>query len=75
VKNDLSFDKHYFNGKWALSNPWKSRDFGSFSRKKNYRSRKIRMAKHSLQSRSTTKEIEEEVWGTFVHYPIKLAGP
>jgi hypothetical protein len=24
VKNDLSFDKHYFNGKWALSNPWKS---------------------------------------------------
>jgi hypothetical protein len=30
------------------------------------------MAKHSVQSRCFTK-VEEEVLGTFVHYPIKLA--
>jgi hypothetical protein len=49
------------NGRYQIL---ESRDFGSFSRRKqNYRSRKIRMAKHSLQV-DPTKEIEEE-FGNF----------
>jgi hypothetical protein len=75
VKNDLSFDKHYFNGKMGVIKSLGSQEILVHfpEENKTIEVEKIRMAKHSLQSRST-KEIEEEVLGTFVHYPIKLAG-
>ena len=75
VKNDLSFDKKYFNGKMGV--------IKSLTAKENLvhipeENKTIEVEKYGWQNirykvNDTTKEIEEEVLGTFVHYPIKLA--
>ena len=75
VKNDLSFDKKYFNGKMGIiKSLFKEEILVHFPEENNT----IEVEKYEWQNirykvNETTKEIEEEVLGTFVHYPIKLA--
>lgn len=75
VKNDLSVDKQYYNGKIgtisALSDQEILVHFPDEKRTipvERYEWQNIRYVVHP-----STKEITEEVLGTFVHYPIKLA--
>lgn len=75
VKNDLSFDKHYFNGKMGVIKSLGSQEILVHFPEEN---KTIEVEKYEWQNirykvDQTTKEIEEEVLGTFVHYPIKLA--
>lgn len=75
VKNDLSFDKKYFNGKMGII---KSLSDGEILVHFPEEQKTIEVEKYEWQNirykvDETTKEIEEEVMGTFVHYPIKLA--
>jgi len=75
VKNDLSFDKKYFNGKMGFIKSLSKEEILVHFPEENttievekYEWENIRYKVDEL-----TKEIEEEVLGTFVHYPIKLA--
>ena len=75
VKNDLSFDKHYFNGKMGVIKSLGSKEILVYFAEEN---KTIEVEKYEWQNirykvNETTKEIEEEVLGNFVHYPIKLA--
>ena len=75
VKNDLSFDKHYFNGKMGVIKSLSSQEILVHFPEEN---KTIEVEKYEWQNirykvDETTKEIEEEVLGSFVHYPIKLA--
>ncbi len=75
IKNDLSPEKNYFNGKIGII---KSLSDGEilvhFPEEKvtieatRYEWKNVRYLVDDL-----TKEIKEEVLGTFVHYPLKLA--
>lgn len=75
VKNDLSFEKRYFNGKMGIIKSLSAEEiFVHFPEEdktievEKYEWKNIRYKVNEL-----TKEIEEEVLGTFAHYPIKLA--
>ena len=75
VKNDLSFDKNYFNGKMGFIKSLSSQEILVHFPQEN---KTIEVEKYEWQNirykvDEMTKEIEEEVLGTFVHYPIKLA--
>lgn len=75
VKNDLSFDKNYFNGKMGIIKSLSSHEILVHFPEEN---KTIEVEKYEWQNirykvDEMTKEIEEEVLGTFVHYPIKLA--
>ena len=75
VKNDLSFDKKYFNGKMGVVKSLSVKEILVRFPEEN---KTIEVEKYEWQNirykvNDTTKEIEEEVLGTFVHYPIKLA--
>ena len=75
VKNDLSFEKNYYNGKMGVVKEISSQEIlVHFPEEK----KTIEVEKYEWQNiRYTldegTKEIKEEVLGTFVHYPLKLA--
>jgi len=75
IKNDLSFDKQYFNGKMGFIESLSDEEILVRFPEENksiavekYEWRNIRYKLDDM-----TKEIEEETLGTFVHYPIKLA--
>jgi hypothetical protein len=75
VKNDLSFDKHYFNGKMGIIQSLSAKEILVHFPDEN---KTIEVEKYEWQNirykmDEQTKEIEEEIIGTFVHYPIKLA--
>ena len=75
VKNDLSFDKNYFNGKMGVIKSLSNKEILVHFPEEN---KTIEVEKYEWQNirykvDQTTKEIDEEVLGTFVHYPIKLA--
>ena len=75
VKNDLSFDKNYFNGKMGVIKSLSNKEILVHFLEEN---KTIEVEKYEWQNirykvDQTTKEIDEEVLGTFVHYPIKLA--
>lgn len=75
VKNDLSFDKKYFNGKMGFIKSLSSQEILVHFPDEN---KTIEVERYEWQNirykvDEMTKEIEEEVLGTFVHYPIKLA--
>jgi uncharacterized protein YpbB len=75
VKNDLSFEKNYFNGKMGIIKSLSSQEIRIHFPEEN---KTIEVEKYEWQNirykiDEATKEIEEEVLGTFVHYPIKLA--
>ena len=75
IKNDLSFDKNYYNGKTGVVQSLSTEEIFVHFPEENktieverYEWQNIR---YSLDDK--TQEIKEEVLGTFVHYPIKLA--
>lgn len=75
VKNDLSFEKKYFNGKMGVVQSLSEAEILVHFPEENTT---IEVEKYEWQNirfkvNEMTKEIEEEVLGTFVHYPIKLA--
>jgi len=75
VKNDLSFDKKYFNGKMGFIQSLSAKEILVHFPEEN---KTIEVEKYEWQNirykvDENTKEIDEEVLGTFVHYPIKLA--
>ncbi len=75
VKNDLSFEKNYFNGKMGIIKSLSSKEILVHFPEEN---KTIEVEKYEWQNirykvDENTKEIEEEILGTFVHYPIKLA--
>lgn len=75
VKNDLSSEKNYFNGKMGII---KSLGMQEITVHFPEEDKTIEVDRYEWQNiryklDPVTKEIEEEVLGTFVHYPIKLA--
>jgi uncharacterized protein YpbB len=75
VKNDLSLEKKYFNGKMGVIQSLSEREILIHFPEEN---KTIEVEKYEWQNirykvDEMTKEIEEEVLGTFVQYPIKLA--
>lgn len=75
IKNDASFDKKFFNGKMGIVESLSEQEIWiHFPEEK----KSIEVEKYEWQNirytvNENTKEIEEEVLGTFTHYPIKLA--
>lgn len=75
VKNDLSFDKKYFNGKMGFIKSLSENEILVHFPEEN---KTIEVEKYEWQNirykvDEMTKEIQEDILGTFVHYPIKLA--
>ncbi|MCK8140478.1 AAA family ATPase [Flavobacterium sp. I-SCBP12n] len=75
VKNDLSAEKDYFNGKMGVIKSLSNEEILVHFPEEN---KTIEVGKYEWKNirykvDEATKEIEEEVLGTFVHYPIKLA--
>jgi hypothetical protein len=75
IKNDLSFEKKFFNGKMGFIKSIAADEIWVHFPEENttieverYEWQNIRYCVNPM-----SKEIEEEVLGTFVHYPIKLA--
>ncbi len=75
VKNDLSPEKRFFNGKMGVIKSLSEEEILVHFPDEN---KTITVDKYEWENirykvNADTKEIEEEVLGTFVHYPIKLA--
>ncbi|MDR6845051.1 helix-turn-helix domain-containing protein [Flavobacterium granuli] len=75
VKNDLSMEKNYFNGKMGIIKTMTAKEVWVHFPDED---KTIEVDKYEWQNirytvNEMTKEIEEEVLGSFVHYPIKLA--
>ncbi|WP_348800150.1 helix-turn-helix domain-containing protein [Flavobacterium adhaerens] len=75
VKNDLSADKNYFNGKMGIIKTMTSKEIWVHFPDEN---KTIEVDKYEWQNirytvNELTKEIDEEILGSFVHYPLKLA--
>ena len=75
IKNDLSFEKKFFNGKMGFIKSIAADEIWVHFPDENIT---IEVDRYEWQNiryfvNAMTKEIEEEVLGTFVHYPIKLA--
>jgi hypothetical protein len=75
IKNDLNFEKRYFNGKMGIIHSLSEEEIiVHFPEEKKY----IEVEKYEWENirytvDENTKEIHDEVLGTFTHYPIKLA--
>jgi hypothetical protein len=75
VKNDLNFEKRYFNGKMGVIKSLSDEEIFVFFPEEN---KTIEVEKYEWKNirykiNDLTKEIEEEVLGTFTQYPLKLA--
>ncbi len=75
VKNDLSADKNYFNGKTGIVSSLSNAEILITFPDEN---KTIEVEKYEWENiryivNPDTKEVQEEILGTFVHYPIKLA--
>ena len=75
VKNDLSLEKRYFNGKIGVIKSIAKQEIIVYFPEDNVT---IEVEKYEWENikyfvNDVTKEIEEEVLGTFVQYPLKLA--
>ncbi len=75
IKNDTSFEKNYFNGKMGVIKSLAEAEIVVYFPDEN---KTIVVEKHEWENikysvNAMTKEIDEELLGTFTHYPIKLA--
>lgn len=75
VKNDSSAEKLYFNGKTGVVKSLSANELLVYFPDED---RTIEVDRYEWRNiryyvDNTTKEIKEEILGTFVHYPIKLA--
>jgi hypothetical protein len=75
IKNDLSLEKNYFNGKMgkikALSSDEILVEFPE--EKKTINVEKFEWSNIRYELNAATGEVEEKTIGTFVHFPLKLA--
>jgi hypothetical protein len=75
IKNDVSFEKNFYNGKMgrieSLSEGEVCIFFPEEKRKITVEKYEWNNIRYSLDDK--TGEIKEEILGTFVHYPLKLA--
>ncbi|HRO76835.1 MAG TPA: helix-turn-helix domain-containing protein [Crocinitomicaceae bacterium] len=75
IKNDLSFEKRYFNGKIGVIERLDSDEISVHFPEEN---KSIIVDAYEWENvtfevNNDTNEIEEKVLGTFVHFPLKLA--
>ncbi|MEW5676496.1 helix-turn-helix domain-containing protein [Flavobacterium enshiense] len=75
VKNDLSFEKRFFNGKMGVIKSLSENEIIVYFPEEH---KSIEVERYEWQNirykvNENTKEIEEELLGTFTHFPIKLA--
>ncbi len=75
IKNDLSFEKNYYNGKMGVIQSLSDREIIVYFPDED---KTIEVDKYEWQNirygiDQSTREISEELLGTFVQYPIKLA--
>lgn len=75
VKNDLSLEKNYFNGKMGIIKSLSEQEILVHFPEEN---KTIEVERYEWKNirylvDAYTKEIGEEILGTFTHYPIKLA--
>jgi len=75
IKNDLNFDKQFYNGKMGVIQSLSEKEIFVHFPEEN---KTIEVERYEWQNirykvDENTKEVKEEVIGTFVHYPIKLA--
>lgn len=75
IKNDISFEKNFYNGKMGVIDSLTPDEIRVFFKEEK---RSITVEKYEWNNIKYTLneqsgEIEEEILGTFVHYPIKLA--
>ncbi|MDB9931364.1 helix-turn-helix domain-containing protein [Flavobacteriales bacterium] len=75
IKNELSFEKNYYNGKMGVISHLAEKEIlvhfpeeDKTIEVENYVWQNIR-----YKLNPTTKEIEEQVLGTYTHFPLKLA--
>lgn len=75
IKNDLSPEKNYFNGKIGVIRSLADEEILVDFPEENLtiEADKYEWKNVRYHVNENTKEIEEEVLGTFVHYPLKLA--
>jgi len=75
IKNDISFDKNFYNGKMGVIDfLGKEEIIVHFpDEKKKITVEKFEWNNIRYTLDSNTQEIKEEILGTFVHYPIRLA--
>lgn len=75
IKNDLSYEKRYFNGKMGVIHSLSEKEIVvHFPEENKY----IEVEKYEWENikysvDENSKNIKEEVLGTFTHFPIKLA--
>ncbi|ESU24641.1 putative helicase [Flavobacterium enshiense DK69] len=75
IKNDLSFEKQFFNGKMGIIKSLAENEILVHFPDEN---KTIEVERYEWQNirykiNENTKEVEEELLGTFTHFPIKLA--
>lgn len=75
IKNDLSFEKQFFNGKMGVIKSLAENEILVHFPDEN---KTIEVERYEWQNirykiNENTKEVEEELLGTFTHFPIKLA--
>ncbi len=75
VKNDPNFDKQFYNGKMGVIESLSENEIRVHfhEEKKTIEVERYEWQNIKYKLNENTKEVEEEVVGTFVHYPIKLA--
>lgn len=75
LKNDLSFEKLYYNGKMAIVTEINQFDVvvECIEDKKRIEVQRYEWNNIRYSNNESTGEIEEETIGTFVHFPLKLA--
>ncbi len=75
IKNDLNYEKRFFNGKMGIIHSLSEEEIMVHFPEEN---KFIEVEKHEWENirysvDENSKDIKEQVLGTFTHYPIKLA--
>lgn len=75
IKNDISFEKNFFNGKMGKIQSLSADEIEVYfpDEKRSIVVEKYEWNNIKYSLNEQTGEIKEEILGTFVHYPIKLA--
>ena len=75
IKNDISFEKNFFNGKMGIIDSLTKDEVTVHfpEEKKSIVVEKYEWSNIRYSLNDATGEIKEEVLGTFVHFPLKLA--
>lgn len=75
IKNDLSFEKNYFNGKMGVIKHLSEKEIivNFPDEDKSIEIERYEWQNIKYKVNETTKEIQEEILGTYTHFPIKLA--